>query len=101
MPNLPIEKDIVFSPRGTLDLKLRYLQVRVQTNSDTVTVQAPNQGAPERDIGFFAYGNRAFGSGVAVSDFYVGANVVKDFTLGGDINIKNSAGQKVALVYLV
>ena len=100
MPNLPIEKDLVFSTRGTGGLNLRYLQVRAVSNQDTVSIPAANQGNPKRDVGFFAFGNRPTGSGVAIDAFYIGANVVRDFTLGNDIHVKNSAGQRVALVYL-
>ena len=94
-PVLPVEREVVFKLRRS-DVKLRAQVLRVRTDSDFIT----SQGSTKQDVGFFAFGDRRTGSGVAVAQFYVGASVVKDFQLGDDVHIRNSAGQQVVVVSL-
>ena len=95
MPEIKPIKELRFrSPN--LKLALRSQMFRPATNSDFVSTQ----GTAKRDIGFFPIGTPASGAGIAANAFYVGASVVRDFQLGDDLYILNSAHKDVIIVHL-
>lgn len=92
-PLITDPKELIFTVKKG-NLKLRYQELKVRTNSDFIVTQ----GTGKRDLISFASGT---GGGIAINTFYGGASTIKDFTLGGNLFVQSSKDQKVAVIHEV
>lgn len=98
-PLIPVQKEFSFELRKSpLDLKVQ--RVIPRTASDFITTQAGGSGTNKKDHGFLSYSAVSAGAGITQDQFYIGAVLLKDFTLGNDLHIKNSQNKRAVIVHL-